>query len=47
MHRPRDHSTHPWIIDGTLDHTISAASKNYRRSVHTQIIIRSHRPACW
>jgi hypothetical protein len=44
---PRDHSTHPWIIDGTLipvhDHTISAVSKNYGRSVHTLIIICSHR----
>jgi len=36
----------PWIIDGTLipvhDHTISAVSKNYRRSVNTQIIICAH-----
>jgi hypothetical protein len=36
----------PWIIDGTLiqvhDHTITAVSKNYRRSSNTQIIISAH-----
>ncbi len=38
-----DTTTHPWIIDGTLipvhDQSITAISKNYRRSVNTQIII--------
>lgn len=33
----------PWIIDGTLipvhDQTLTAPSKNYRRSINTQIII--------
>ena len=54
----QDHdSTHPWIIDGTLipvhDHSITAISKNYRRSVNTQIIICAHRCSvivagqCW
>jgi hypothetical protein len=42
-----DTSSHPWIIDGTLipvhDQSITAISKNYRRSVNTQIIICSHR----
>jgi hypothetical protein len=42
-----DTSNHPWIIDGTLipvhDHSITAISKNYRRSVNTQIIICAHR----
>ena len=43
-----DHdSAHPWIIDGTLipvhDQSITAISKNYRRSVNTQIIICAHR----
>jgi Transposase DDE domain/Helix-turn-helix of DDE superfamily endonuclease len=42
-----DNSSHPWIIDGTLipvhDHSITAISKNYRRSINTQIIICSHR----
>ncbi|MDM3929832.1 transposase family protein [Mycobacterium intracellulare] len=42
-----DDSAHPWIIDGTLipvhDQSITAISKNYRRSVNTQIIICSHR----
>ncbi|MGH3677412.1 MAG: helix-turn-helix domain-containing protein [Mycobacterium sp.] len=37
----------PWIIDGTLipvhDRSITAISKNYRRSVNTQIIIGAHR----
>jgi Helix-turn-helix of DDE superfamily endonuclease/DDE superfamily endonuclease len=37
-----DHSG-PWIIDGTLipvhDQSITAPSKNYRRSINTQIII--------
>jgi hypothetical protein len=42
-----DNSNHPWIIDGTPipvhDQSITAISKNYRRSVNTQIIICSHR----
>lgn len=42
-----DNSNHPWIIDGTLipvhDQSITAISKNYRRSVNTQIIICAHR----
>jgi hypothetical protein len=42
-----DTSTHPWIIDGTLipvhDQPITAISKNYRRSINTQIIICAHR----
>jgi hypothetical protein len=42
-----DNSNHPWIIDGTLipvhDQSITAVSKNYRRSVNTQIIICAHR----
>lgn len=41
-----DNSPHPWIIDGTLipvhDQSITAISKNYRRSVNTQIIICAH-----
>jgi hypothetical protein len=36
----------PWIIDGTLipvhDQTITAVSKNYRRSVNTQVPISAH-----
>jgi Helix-turn-helix of DDE superfamily endonuclease len=44
---PDDTSTHPWIIDGTLipvhDQSMSAISKNYRRSINTQIIICAHR----
>lgn len=43
---PHD-SSHLWIIDGTLipvhDQSITAISKNYRRSVNTQIIICAHR----
>lgn len=39
--------TGPWIIDGTLipvhDQSITAISKNYRRSVNTQILICAHR----
>jgi hypothetical protein len=42
-----DNTTHPWIIDGTLipvhDQSITAISKNYRRSVNTQIIVCAHR----
>jgi hypothetical protein len=42
-----DTSTHPWIIDGTLiplhDQSITAISKNYRRSVNTKIVICAHR----
>lgn len=42
-----DNSNHPWIIDGTLipvhDQSITAISKNYRRSVNTQIIICAQR----
>ena len=44
-----DTTTHsgPWIIDDTLipvhDQSITAISKNYRRSVNTQIIICAHR----
>ena len=53
---PDDHAG-VWIIDGTLipvhDQSISAISKNYRRSVNTQIIICSQRrrvivaARCW
>jgi hypothetical protein len=36
-----------WIIDGTLipvhDQTITAPSKNYRRSINAQIVICAHR----
>jgi Helix-turn-helix of DDE superfamily endonuclease/DDE superfamily endonuclease len=42
-----DTSDYPWIIDGTLipvhDQSITAISKNYRRSINTQIIICAHR----
>jgi hypothetical protein len=42
-----DNSNHPWIIDGTLipvhDQSITAISKNYRRSINTQIIICARR----
>lgn len=42
-----DNTTQPWIIDGTLipvhDQSITAITKNYRRSVNTQIIICAHR----
>jgi len=43
-----DHdSAHPWIIDGTLipvhDQSITAISKNYRRSVNTQIVTCANR----
>jgi hypothetical protein len=42
-----DTSNHPWIIDGTQipvhDQSITAISKNYRRSVNAQIIICAHR----
>ncbi|MDT5170529.1 MAG: hypothetical protein QOD02_3864 [Mycobacterium sp.] len=46
--RPAPHdSAHPWIIDGTLipvhDQSITAISKNYRRSVTSQTIICAHR----
>jgi hypothetical protein len=54
---PDHDSTHPRIIDGTLipvrDQTITATSKNYRRSVNTHIIICAHRryvivaARCW
>ena len=41
-----DTSDQPWIIDGTLipvhDQSITAISKNYRRSVNTQFIICAH-----
>jgi hypothetical protein len=41
---PAAHAT-PWIIDGTLnpvhDQSITAPSKNYRRSINTQIVICS------
>jgi hypothetical protein len=53
---PANHDE-PWIIDGTLipvhDQTITAPSKNYRRSINTQILISSrHRTViavghCW
>jgi hypothetical protein len=40
-----DCSRRPWIIDGTLipvhDQSITAISKNYRRSVNTQILINA------
>jgi Transposase DDE domain/Helix-turn-helix of DDE superfamily endonuclease len=40
---PADTSTHPWIIDSTLipvhDQSMSAITKNYRRSINTQIIV--------
>ena len=43
---PDDTSTHPWIIDGTLipvhDQSMSPISKNYRRSINTQIIVCAH-----
>lgn len=43
---PDNDSAHPWIIDGTLipvhDQANTAISKNYRRSVNTQIIICAH-----
>jgi Helix-turn-helix of DDE superfamily endonuclease/DDE superfamily endonuclease len=51
-----DASTHPWIIDGTLipvhDQSITAISKNYRRSINTQIICAHRRRVittgqCW
>jgi hypothetical protein len=57
--RPTPHhdSGHPWIIDGTLipvhDLSLTAISKNYRRSINTQIIINAqHRTVievgrCW
>jgi hypothetical protein len=42
-----DNNNHQWIIDGTLnpvhDQSITAISKNYRRSVNTQITICAHR----
>lgn len=42
-----DACAHPWSIDGTLipvhDQSITAISKNYRRSINTQIIICAHR----
>ena len=41
-----DCSRHPWIIDGTLipvhDQSITAISKNYRRSVNTEILINAN-----
>ena len=41
------HHDGPWIIDGTLipvhDQEITAISKNYRRSINTQIIIDARR----
>jgi Helix-turn-helix of DDE superfamily endonuclease/Transposase DDE domain len=41
---PAAHAT-PWIIDGTLipahDQSITAPSKNYRRTINTQIVICS------
>ena len=47
----------PWIIDGTLipahDPSITAISKNYRRSVNTQIVVNAKRRTvitvgrCW
>jgi DDE superfamily endonuclease/Helix-turn-helix of DDE superfamily endonuclease len=44
---PAEHAETTWIIDGTLipvhDQSITAISKNYRRSVNTQIIICAHR----
>ena len=43
---PDDTNTHPWIIDATPipvhDQSISATSKNYRRSSNTPIIICAH-----
>jgi hypothetical protein len=49
--------TAPWIIDGTLipvhDQSITAPSKNYRRSINAQIIICAHQRrvvavgGCW
>jgi hypothetical protein len=42
-----DTSNHTWIIDDTLipvhDQSITAISKNHRRSINTQIIICAHR----
>ena len=41
-----DGHTGVWIIDGTLipvhDQAITAVSKNYRRSINTQIVISAH-----
>ena len=43
----QNNSSHPWIIDGALipvlDPSITAISKNYRRSINTQIIICARR----
>ena len=43
---PDDTNTHPWIIDATPiaahDQSISATTKNYRRSITTHNIIRAH-----
>lgn len=46
LHPTPDHdSAHPWIIDGALipvhDQSITAISKNYRRSVNAQILINA------
>jgi hypothetical protein len=42
---PRTDRRDLWVIDGTLipvhDHTITAKSKNYRRSVCVQVVIRA------
>jgi len=42
-----DNSNNPWLTDGTLipvhDQSITAISKNYRRSVNTQVIICARR----
>jgi hypothetical protein len=53
----QDRSANPWIIDGTLipehDQSITAISKNYRRSVNTQVLICARRrqvlavSPCW
>ncbi|PBA68883.1 hypothetical protein CKJ76_26050 [Mycobacterium avium] len=48
-----DDNTHPWIIDGTLIpvarpvESITAISKNYRRSINTQVIIHQHHQMVW
>jgi len=47
MRPDTNYAGQPWIIDGTLipvhDQSITAISKNYRRSVNTQIVIGAKR----
>jgi hypothetical protein len=48
---PRTDRRDLWVIDGTLipvhDHTITAKSKNYRRSVCVQVVIRARDRRVW